>query len=140
MVRAEQFVAHQPALSFSILFQHSFNRAGGRTFDVVPKTSRKYNDFRTQEVSALVTRQVGRFFAPDACVAAMFAVIRAVHVRGRDNIAGGFFPRCPAAVALYPAPSGDRSPRRKRHNKPLDRQPLITRFFRVAWLRVRFFV
>jgi len=31
---AEQIVAHQPAKSFSISFQHSFNRAGGRTSNV----------------------------------------------------------------------------------------------------------
>ena len=30
----EQVVSHQPAISFSISFQPSFNRAGGRTFDV----------------------------------------------------------------------------------------------------------
>ena len=32
---AEQFVAHQPATSTSISFQHLFNRAGGRTSDVL---------------------------------------------------------------------------------------------------------
>ncbi len=31
----EQVVAHQPAISFSISFQHTFNRAGGRTSNVV---------------------------------------------------------------------------------------------------------
>ena len=33
--QAEQIVTHQPAISFSISVQHPFNRAGGRTFNVV---------------------------------------------------------------------------------------------------------
>jgi hypothetical protein len=32
-----QGVAHQPAISFSISFQHPFNRAGGRTSNVREK-------------------------------------------------------------------------------------------------------
>jgi hypothetical protein len=32
-----QAVAHQPAISFSISFQHPFNRAGGRTSNVREK-------------------------------------------------------------------------------------------------------
>jgi hypothetical protein len=32
--KTEQVVAHQPAVSFSISFQHQFNRAGGRTSNV----------------------------------------------------------------------------------------------------------
>ena len=32
---SEQVVTHQPAISFSISFQHPFNRAGGRTSNVV---------------------------------------------------------------------------------------------------------
>jgi hypothetical protein len=32
-------VARQPAISFSISFQHPFNRAGGRTFNVMPMKS-----------------------------------------------------------------------------------------------------
>ena len=35
--RAEQVVAHQPAISFSISLQHPFNRAGGRTSNVGQK-------------------------------------------------------------------------------------------------------
>ena len=34
---AEQVVAHQPAVSFSISIQNPFNRAGGRTSNVRPK-------------------------------------------------------------------------------------------------------
>jgi hypothetical protein len=36
---AEHVVTHQPAISFSISFQHPFNRAGGRTSNVLPKKS-----------------------------------------------------------------------------------------------------
>ncbi|MES2661493.1 MAG: hypothetical protein V4689_22935, partial [Verrucomicrobiota bacterium] len=32
-----EVVARQPAISFSISFQHHFNRAGGRTSNVLPK-------------------------------------------------------------------------------------------------------
>jgi hypothetical protein len=39
MKNAEQIVAHQPAISFSISFQHPFNRAGGRTFNVAMAAS-----------------------------------------------------------------------------------------------------
>ena len=35
--QAEQCVAHQPAISFSISFQQPFNRASGRTSNVLPK-------------------------------------------------------------------------------------------------------
>jgi hypothetical protein len=34
---SEQLVTHQPAISFSISFQHPFNRAGGRTSNVGQK-------------------------------------------------------------------------------------------------------
>ena len=33
----EQVVTHQPAISFSISFQHPFSRAGGRTSNVRQK-------------------------------------------------------------------------------------------------------
>jgi hypothetical protein len=48
---------------------------------VVPKTSREDHYFRTQEITASVARQVGRFFSPDVRVAAVFAVIRTIHMR-----------------------------------------------------------
>ena len=35
---AEQVVTHQPAISFSIAFQHPLNRAGGRTSNVGQET------------------------------------------------------------------------------------------------------
>jgi hypothetical protein len=35
-------VSHQPAISFSISFQHHFNRAGGRTFNVRQTNFRNY--------------------------------------------------------------------------------------------------
>ena len=34
--QTEQVVAHQPAISISISFQHPLNRAGGRTSNVGP--------------------------------------------------------------------------------------------------------
>lgn len=40
VIDSKQFVARQPAISSAITFQHPFNRAGGRTSDVRPKTIR----------------------------------------------------------------------------------------------------
>ena len=37
--RVQQVVTHQPAISFSISFQHPFNRAGRRTSNVKRKTT-----------------------------------------------------------------------------------------------------
>jgi hypothetical protein len=41
---AEQVVTHQPAISSSISFQHQFNRAGGRTSNVVQKNKTNENN------------------------------------------------------------------------------------------------
>jgi len=42
----EQVVTHQPAISSSIASQHPFNRAGGRTFDVMPQTMKTTTKLR----------------------------------------------------------------------------------------------
>ena len=64
---AEQVVTHQPARSFPISFQHQFNRAGGRTSNVLQRKTTHMNLLRW--LLLVMTLYVGGYFviiAPSA--------------------------------------------------------------------------
>ena len=49
---------------------------------VMPRAPRKDLDLVAQEISASITRQIGRFFFQNVRITTVFAVIRAFHMGG----------------------------------------------------------
>ena len=82
---------------------------------VMPKTPRKDLDLVAQEISASITRQIGRFFFQNARITTVFAVIRAFHVGRTEDVSARFFPGSAAVVAFAPLPPADG---RARHRTP----------------------